>query len=56
MKRVFYATATASALGALTDRALAYLRIENLTDEDYETAGGFNTPGRAFYFGLRASF
>lgn len=41
---------------ALTDRALAYLRIENLTDEDYETAGGFNTPGRAFYFGLRASF
>lgn len=40
----------------LSDRATAYLRVENLLDEDYETAGGFNTPGRAAYFGIRASF
>ena len=33
-----------------------YLRVENLLDEDYETAGGFNQPGRAAYVGLRASF
>ncbi|MFX0544575.1 TonB-dependent receptor plug domain-containing protein [Roseovarius sp. S1116L3] len=40
----------------VTDTAQLYLRIENLTDEDYETAGGFNQPGRAAYVGLRASF
>ncbi|MDF1727887.1 MAG: TonB-dependent receptor [Sulfitobacter sp.] len=40
----------------VTDDAEAYLRIENLLDEDYETAGGFNQPGRAFYVGLRADF
>jgi vitamin B12 transporter len=34
----------------------AFLRVENLFDEDYETAGGFNTSGRAAYAGLRASF
>jgi len=41
---------------AVTDTAQAYLRIENLFDEDYETAGGFNTPGRSAYIGLRADF
>lgn len=41
---------------ALSDTAQAYLRIENLFDEDYETAGGFNTPGRSAYIGLRADF
>ncbi len=40
----------------VTDRVQAFLRVENLFDEDYETAGGFNTPGRAAYVGLRASF
>lgn len=40
----------------LTPGATAYLRVENLLDRDYETAGGFNQPGRAAYFGLRASF
>lgn len=33
-----------------------YLRVENALDEDYETAGGYNTPGRAVFAGLRASF
>lgn len=40
----------------VTDKAELYLRIENLFDEDYETAGGYNQPGRAAYVGLRASF
>lgn len=40
----------------LTDAAALSLRIENLTDEDYETAGGYNTPGRSAYIGLKASF
>ncbi len=40
----------------VTDKAQLYLRVENLFDEDYETAGGYNQPGRAAYLGLRASF
>ena len=40
----------------VTDAAQLYLRIENLFDEDYETAGGFNQPGRGAYAGIRASF
>jgi vitamin B12 transporter len=40
----------------VTDTAALYLRIENLFDEDYETVGGFNQPGRAAYVGLRAHF
>lgn len=41
---------------ALTDTVTAFLRVENLFDEDYETAGGFNASGRAGFVGLRASF
>ena len=41
---------------AVTDSAEVYLRIENLADTDYQTAAGYNQPGRAAYFGLRASF
>lgn len=33
-----------------------YLRVENLFDEDYETAGGYGTAGRSAYFGIRAEF
>lgn len=40
----------------VNDDVEAFLRVENLFDEDYETAGGFNTSGRAAYAGLRASF
>lgn len=40
----------------ISDKAEIYLRIENLLDEKYETAGGFNQPGRAAYVGLRAKF
>ena len=31
-------------------------RVENLFDEDYEEALGFNTPGTAAYAGVRYSF
>lgn len=41
---------------AINDKTKAYLRIENAFDEDYETAGGFNQPGRAMFFGISASF
>lgn len=40
----------------VTDTAQAYLRIENMFDEKYETAGGFNTPRRSVFAGLRADF
>ncbi len=40
----------------LNDNAQVYLRVENLTDEGYETAAGYSTSGRAAYFGLRANF
>ncbi|MGH1356127.1 MAG: TonB-dependent receptor plug domain-containing protein [Thalassovita sp.] len=51
-----YTLVNASLSYDVSDMAQVYLRVENLTDEDYETAGGYNTPGRAFYFGVRASF
>ena len=34
----------------------AYVRIENIFDEDYEVVPGYNTPGRSVFVGLRASF
>jgi vitamin B12 transporter len=33
-----------------------HARLENVGDEDYETALGFGTPGRAAYVGVSASF
>ena len=38
------------------DSTQAYLRVENLFDEDYEAVNGFNTSDRAIFFGVRASF
>ncbi len=40
----------------LTDAASAWLRIENLTDETYQTSAGYNASGRAIFAGLRAAF
>lgn len=40
----------------VSDTAELYLRVENLFDEDYETAGGYNQPGRTAFVGLRADF
>ncbi len=33
-----------------------YGRVENLLDEDYETARGYGTPGRGAFVGVRARF
>ncbi|MCZ0961559.1 TonB-dependent receptor plug domain-containing protein [Paracoccus benzoatiresistens] len=40
----------------LRDNAEAYLRLENVLDEDYQWVEGYGTSGRAVYAGLRASF
>jgi vitamin B12 transporter len=35
------------------DRFAVYGRVENLTDEKYETVSGYGTYGRAAYAGVR---
>lgn len=39
-----------------TDTTEAYLRVDNIFDEDYETSQGYNAPGRVWSVGLRAEF
>jgi vitamin B12 transporter len=34
----------------------AYLRVENLFDEDYEEVLTYTSPGRSVFVGLNASF
>lgn len=51
-----YTVVNAGLSYAFTDHAEGYLRIENLLDETYETAAGYQASGRALYAGLRASF
>ena len=46
----------ASAAYAATETVEAYLRVENLLDQDYERQSGFATAGIAAYAGLRARF
>ena len=38
---------------SITDRLSLRARVENLLDEDYELADGFNTPERGVYVALR---
>lgn len=45
-----------SAAYQISDAVKAYGRIENATDEDYETAYAYSTAGRAFYVGVSSSF
>ncbi|WP_343035391.1 TonB-dependent receptor plug domain-containing protein [Parasulfitobacter algicola] len=40
----------------LTDATQAYLRVENMFDEEYQTIRGYGQSDRAFYVGLRTSF
>ena len=40
----------------ISDAVKAYARVENATDEDYETIEGFGTPGRAAYIGVTTKF
>ena len=51
-----YALANASLSYDLGKGSEAYLRIENLTDADYELAQDYGTPRRSVYVGLRAKF
>ena len=40
----------------VTETTQAYLRVENLFDENYQTVPGYGQSDRAWYFGVRASF
>jgi vitamin B12 transporter len=45
-----------SASYQVNEMAEAYLRIENIFDEDYQTVPGYGTSGRSAFVGLRAKF
>ena len=47
-------TATLRASVAVSDRLELFGRIENIGDATYQTAFGYNTPGRSATVGLRA--
>ena len=51
-----YTTVDTTFSYALNDSSEAYLRVENLFDEEYQTINGFGTSDRAFYLGLRSRF
>jgi vitamin B12 transporter len=40
----------------VSDTTQAYLRLENVLDEDYQTTLGYDAPGRSVFVGLSASF
>lgn len=51
-----YTLLNLSAAYQINDRVKAYGRIENATDEEYETVLGYGTPGQAAYIGVTTSF
>lgn len=51
-----YTVVSAEASYKVSDSAEAYLRVENLFDETYQTSQGYSTSGRAAFVGLRAKF
>lgn len=51
-----YTLLNLSAAYQINEQVKAYGRIENTTDEDYETAYAYSTAGRAFYVGVSSSF
>ena len=51
-----YTLANATFTYALSDSVDAYLRIDNLLDEEYQLVRGYGTSDRAFYLGLRSRF
>ncbi|MGP1356850.1 TonB-dependent receptor plug domain-containing protein [Roseicyclus sp.] len=51
-----YTLANAQIGYGLTETTEVYLRIENLFDEEYQTARGYGTSDRAFYIGIRSRF
>ena len=40
----------------MNDKSSVYFKVQNLADEKYETIKGYNTGGRQFFAGIRASF
>ena len=40
----------------LNDATEVYLKLDNLTDEDYQQVNGYATAGRSVYLGLQAKF
>ncbi|MCB2075345.1 MAG: TonB-dependent receptor [Novosphingobium sp.] len=51
-----YAVGTVRASLPLTEQFELFGRVENLTDERYETAAGYGTAGRSAHVGARARF
>jgi len=51
-----YAIFTIRANVPIGDNFELYGRVENIFDEDYQTAAGFATPGRGGFVGVRAKF
>jgi len=51
-----HALATLRASLPLTEAVEMFARIENVTDEDYQTAAGYGAPGRSAFVGARARF
>jgi vitamin B12 transporter len=51
-----YALVNASVSYVINDSTSAYLRIENLTDADYQVVPDYQSADRAAYFGVVASF
>jgi len=48
-----YAVVTLRGSWDISDQLQLYARVENLGDEDYQTAAGYAQPGRSAYFGVR---
>lgn len=51
-----YVVGTVRAELAVSDRIAVFGRIENVGDENYQVASGFNTAGRSAYIGAKARF
>ena len=51
-----YTLVNASVGYEVADGVEAYLRIQNLFDEQYQTRRGYGTSDRAVYVGLRSRF
>ena len=51
-----FAVVDARAAWNVTDTAQVYLRVENLLDEQYQTARGYGTSDRAWFFGVAGRF
>lgn len=51
-----YTVVNASMSYDFSDTTQGYVRLENLTNEEYQTSFGYGTSDRAIYFGVRASF